>query len=712
MRLFSRLGSFFRADAQREGRAQRGSARADGYLSDDPIAAVENDPQPAARLPAAAADVFKKRFLDSILAARDSGRAALYSADPSVQMLVIPHAKARSDREEERLSSEIDAAIQQIESATRVMSSVTWSALKDARPTFEPSYMEWAGDLSDSLDGDIGIIFFVDMDAIAHSMCQAATSLGFRTAIDADLSAVRVSDGRFEAHVGVSALLAEALWTGRGPLSVIRRRASSLPAELRSFQSLFAGLERRFTGSRCELHDGAVRVVDASEGGTVRGKIDYRHVAASAKASGVPVERWLARARLEDLLVEGGDASVLIRSRAFAKARPDALIEGGDGYVLSAVRDHDGRAVPVVRADDDPPGRFEHFRDEAARQLAFFSFVGHAFVLEQGAQRAVVLVGDKAASLSFHPALLKGALEQLLPLDDEMMVCSFSENTLCAHAPSAPPFLQAQAKERAVELEGDLVDEPSDSLDVQRTVTMPEIGLGHFELTLVQDQYFALRDASIAASMSQGIGNPRSGLGRGNAEFLRGLAFEALGRPEAAVPCLERALRASSGDGDVALALGRTLSMMDEHARARPFLEKAVAAAPDSAEAQNALGLALYRTGFRTKARAAFERAVKLSPEVSFLVNLGRTCAEEDLFQEAKGALDRALRLDPCSAEAHASMALLCHRLGDTQSAMRHAREALSEAPDDDTVQELLKMIGGDDEEDDLDDDTAEDDEP
>jgi hypothetical protein len=38
-------------------------------------------------------------------------------------------------------------------------------------------------------------------------------------------------------------------------------------------------------------------------------------------------------------------------------------------------------------------------------------------------------------------------------------------------------------------------------------------------------------------------------------------------------------------------------------------------------------------------------------------------------------------------------MAVLCHRTGNRTQALHHAREALAEQPDDDTVHELLRML-------------------
>src|SRR5207237_10056824 len=129
-----------------------------------------------------------------------------------------------------RLSAEIDDALRPIESGGRGYSSLTWSALRDARPPFSPPAAEWAGDMAHRFEGDAGIIFFVDVEAVAIAMCHAAEAQSLTARVDDDAQIVRVSDGRFEAHVGTSALLAEALWTGRGPLSIIARRASGFPA--------------------------------------------------------------------------------------------------------------------------------------------------------------------------------------------------------------------------------------------------------------------------------------------------------------------------------------------------------------------------------------------------------------------------------------------------------------------------------------------------
>ena len=177
-------------------------------------------------------------------------------------------------------------------------------------------------------------------------------------------------------------MLAEALWTGRGPFSIIARRAGGLYAELRSFVALQRGLERRFVGYRFDVKSEGFAVrggapttsASASTPPTTPPKatvLDYRHLAAAQRHSGVSVDAWLQRARLEDLVLEGADLGVLVRSPTYLKAYPDALAEPAEEgkSVLVAVRLADGSATVVHRAHGDDVRRFDHFRDEATRQL-------------------------------------------------------------------------------------------------------------------------------------------------------------------------------------------------------------------------------------------------------------------------------------------------------------------------------------------------------
>ena len=677
MRIFSRIGSWLRAKNSGE----------EGV--DPPLQSGRElpllDHETLSRLPCVSADLFRQRLLDAIRAAHDEARVQIATLDPAVRVLVMseqPHGNSDED---------IDVALRQVEAGSQNLSSVTWSALRDARPPFRPAPAQWGGNLAHHLDGHAGLIFFVDVEAIAIAVVQAAEAQGLSGHYEEDGGLVRVSDGRFHAHVGTSAIIAEALWTGTGPLAVVLKRAQQLPNEMRSFVAILRGLERRFPGVRFDVGGDHLLARTASQ--AAPRPIDYRHLAAGARASHSAVDAFLKGARLDDLAEQSGEVAMFVRAPSYKKAYPNVVCAAHDGSLLVAVREENGRACAVRAHDDDPPERFEFLQAEARRQLPFMRFDGHAFIVEQSARQGALapgaygFVGDKAASLLLDPPLVRGFCEQLGPVPPAVDVVTLSENALIVIAPGTSLSVIEAARQRASRLEVDLFDDSADALLLTRHIELPAVGGGCFELTIVPDDFFALSQQAIESGT----------VGRVHADYLRGLALESIGLTAIAASAFERAVRARSDDGQLNLALGRALSTMGEHTRALSILQRAAAALPEHAEVQNALGQALYQTGAVGDARLAFMCAVKLAPEeVGFLVNLGRSCCDERLYGEAMTALEHALRVEPASAQAHASMAVLCHRTGERRRALHHARAALAEQPDDDRVRELLQMMDED----------------
>jgi len=673
VRFFSRIGSWLRT---------RGTPPSDESASAVVAPLPVLDPDVLARLPRTPPAAFQARLLEAVDASRKG--VQVVQLDPTVRVIAMSQRDVGDD-------SDIDNALRTVETSGVQWSSLTWSALRDARPPFSPPPTEWGGELSHLLDGDAGLIFFIDIEAIAIAVSQAAEQLGLTAVIEDDGGVIRVSDGRFQAMLGTSTIIAEALWTGCGPLSALMRRVRQVPHELRSFVSVMKALERGHVGARFEVV-GDHLLARRATGAPLR--IDYRHLAAAARASGVGGDTFLQGALLEDLAEQEGEVVVLLRSAAWAKAWPEMLKrDNDDGGVVCLAREVDGRVRAIRRTPEDKPERLAFLEREARRQLPFMQIVGHAFVIERPSpdgrsqHRAFGLVSDRSASLLLDPALVRGLYEQLGPVPEVVDVATNSENVLVLAPPGTPAAVIDEAFRRGSRLEADLFDDGADPLLIHKTVTMPAVGAGHFDLTIVPKEFFTLADQAAAAT----------DVSRINGDYLRGLALEALGLHEKAVTFFERAVRARTEDGEVNLALGRTLSAIGNHERAVSVLNRAAVYLPEHAELQNALGVALYKTGASTHARAAFLRAVHLSPdEVGFLVNLGRTCCDEEMFTEAKAVLEHALRMEPSSAEAHASMAVLCHRTGNRPRALHHARAALAEQPDEDTVQELLRMIDDD----------------
>lgn len=675
MRLLSRLGSWLRADSD-----------ADTDVESEPVATQLLTGAPLRRLPSTPPDAFRDAMLEALEDAHHSGRADVYRLDPSVQLLVIPPSYENEESEERRLATDLDTAIRRMQADGRVLSSLTWSALRDARPSFEPSYLEWAGPEARRFEGEVGLIFFIDVEAVSLAMAHAAQDLGFSARVDPLRPSVWITDGRFEAHVGVHALLAEALWTARGPLSVIRRRARALPGEFRGFLAALSGLGRRFPGVRFDIEGGRLRV----RGQGVESSLNYRHLTASIRDGGLGVDRWLARVTLEDLGSLNGDAGLMLRSPSYLRAWPEALAREHDGYAIIAVRQAEGRVSPVFVHPEDPPERFDHYRLEHDRQLSSLRFTGHAFVVREDEHAAVCLVGDGMASAALHESLVRGAIEQLAPLPETVLVRALSEDILFVTDPEASERLLDEVERRATQLERDLYDDPADRLRFEATLALSAPPAGQFELSLVPGDYFELCDDAAQALHSA----------PSQASYQRGLALEVIGRQDRAAIAFERALRSDSGDGEVSFALGRCLNALGQYERAVPLLEQAERELPERAEAANALGMALYNTGHAEAASKAFERAVALDPtESAFYVNLGRSYFDDADYLAAEKALETALHLEPDSADAHASLALLCHKKGDNLRALHHAREALAEEPENHIMRRLLKTLDVDEDE-------------
>jgi len=674
MRIFSRLSSWMRA-------SQDGDPELELVDTGSATVALSED-----RLPQTSAHRFRVQLMSAVRTCSRMQRANVVRLDPSVQVLLLPTVADDG----ELAADDIDLAIRQVQSEGRVLSSLTWSALKEARPTFSPSYLEWAAE-PDLFEGSIGLVFFLDLEAIAYGMVDVVRQLGFSGHVGDECDVVNVNDGTYHARISVNALVAEALWTAQGPAAVLQHRGQKLVSEFRSFQALHQGLRRHFPDTQFEPYAGALRAIGPDR--TVR--LDYRHLGAAFRASGVSVDTWLGRVRLDDLVAAKGQPGVLVRSPTYLKAYPDALHHERDGHVLVAVHvEEDGRTRPVLTSDADNPARFDHYDEEAHRQMSFTKFDAHVYIVEGQRQVspergpytpfAIAFVGDATATLMLDPRLLRGALEGLVPSDGRVRVRATSEDVIVVACEDASDALVEATVLRAQQLERALHEDPSDKLHIDQHVQLPSLAAGFFRLVLVDDSFFD----TLNEAKAQKATDP------GHAALLQGLALQSVGRVEQAIPHFERAARHNNDDGDVLLALGRALLQEGEHDRALPLLESADKNLPSNAEAKNALGLAQYASGNSKRAAMAFESATELNPEEpAFWVNLGRCYFDQDRIDKAKDTVETALGLAPTSPEAHGLMALMCHRSGDELQARHHAREALSEEPDDPTMLALLNVL-------------------
>jgi tetratricopeptide (TPR) repeat protein len=151
-----------------------------------------------------------------------------------------------------------------------------------------------------------------------------------------------------------------------------------------------------------------------------------------------------------------------------------------------------------------------------------------------------------------------------------------------------------------------------------------------------------------------------------------------LKRPGEALAPLERAIQlqpryaaAHNNLGAALMALGRA-----EEGRAR--FETAVRLQPDYATARRNLGQALASAGRIPEATEHFTRAVQLNPaDGAAQLQLGTALAVQARYAEALPHFAAALELDPESADAHLRLAMTLRSLGRTAEATEHYQEAI-----------------------------------
>jgi tetratricopeptide (TPR) repeat protein len=178
-----------------------------------------------------------------------------------------------------------------------------------------------------------------------------------------------------------------------------------------------------------------------------------------------------------------------------------------------------------------------------------------------------------------------------------------------------------------------------------------------------------------------------------------GLLLQMQGKHDESRACYQRATQLTSDQAEEFLRSGRLLQEMRRFSEAEASLRQAIRLQPESAAAYTALGgllqeagnpdeaelqfrqalrlnpdhfaydnlgTALARQGKNPEARASFQQALTLRPDfIGSIINAGNTYACEGALAEAEQQLRRALQLDPKSAEAHYSLAMVLLLQGD-----------------------------------------------
>lgn len=170
----------------------------------------------------------------------------------------------------------------------------------------------------------------------------------------------------------------------------------------------------------------------------------------------------------------------------------------------------------------------------------------------------------------------------------------------------------------------------------------------------------------------------------GNVRALQnlGAALAHHGRPQEAVPFLERAL-AIDPYAEYALEnLGLIRLEEGRAAEAVTLLSRRLERRPDDGISHLNLAKALLATGDSAGALAALETAVRLLPDNGLAhARLGLVLADQGRLEEAGAHGERGVALDPDNPTVRTAAATIALRRGLTEDAIRHYRAALEHQP-------------------------------
>jgi tetratricopeptide (TPR) repeat protein len=183
---------------------------------------------------------------------------------------------------------------------------------------------------------------------------------------------------------------------------------------------------------------------------------------------------------------------------------------------------------------------------------------------------------------------------------------------------------------------------------------------------------FALYEATLAR-------NPDSWV----AHLNLGTALDDAGRPDEALPHLQRSLELKPEFPETLNSLANVLNQLGRPGEARPLLEQALQLQPRFAAAHNTLGVTLMTLGQTDAGVASFRRALAITPDaVRTHVNLAWALAQAGRAGEALAEFADIQRLHSADADAEFKWGLVLAQQRRLGEAVPHFTRAVELQPD------------------------------
>ncbi len=166
--------------------------------------------------------------------------------------------------------------------------------------------------------------------------------------------------------------------------------------------------------------------------------------------------------------------------------------------------------------------------------------------------------------------------------------------------------------------------------------------------------------------------------------FQKGLLFERIGQPAAAVAAYRNALRADPFIAEANYRMGMLFLTRSQFAEAAKHFTDELNRRPEHVDAARELGLTWVRGGDAKRGIQRLEELRKGRPKDGRLWHaLGFAYASDKRPKEAEAALRKAIALPPPNAEAHRDLGVTLATAGRVREARSEYRKALDLDPED-----------------------------
>ncbi|HVL69194.1 MAG TPA: hypothetical protein VM364_18190 [Vicinamibacterales bacterium] len=156
------------------------------------------------------------------------------------------------------------------------------------------------------------------------------------------------------------------------------------------------------------------------------------------------------------------------------------------------------------------------------------------------------------------------------------------------------------------------------------------------------------------------------------------IAYERLGRADAALRAIERCLALLPEDTSLMLSAARGYRDRGDTQKAKELHERALSLDPASFEHARELAILDLEEGYPMRALQRAEQAVSAAPQdVTALHTAARALLRLERSNEARGYVERAMSLEPDNADLHLALGLVEEAEGNLEAAFNRYNRAL-----------------------------------